>query len=60
MTEVVPKISNQLVGNLGLYYTCYELSKRGWNAMPTSRNARGVVIIIYSQDAKRNTPYIPD
>jgi hypothetical protein len=43
---------NQLVGNVGLYYICYELSKRGWNVLPTSRNARGVDIVIYSQDAQ--------
>lgn len=40
---------NQLVGNIGLYYVCYELSKRGWNAMPTARNARGVDIVVYNQ-----------
>ena len=40
---------NQLVGNAGLYYVCYELSKRGWNAMSTSRNARGVDVVIYDQ-----------
>lgn len=40
---------NQLVGNIGLYYVCYELSRRGWNAMPTSRNARGIDVVIYNQ-----------
>src|ERR1051325_2022596 len=44
---------NQIVGNIGLFYTCYELCKRGWNAMPTSRNARGIDILIYSQDGAR-------
>ncbi len=44
---------NQLVGNVGLYYICYELSKRDWNVLPTSRNAKGIDIIIYSQDATR-------
>jgi hypothetical protein len=29
------------------------LSKRGWNVLPTSRNARGIDIVAYSQDAKR-------
>ena len=53
MSEEIVKISNQLVGNMGLYYICYELSKRGWNALPTSRNARGIDIMIYSQDAVR-------
>ena len=47
------KYPNQVVGNAGLYYVCYELSKIGWNVMPTSRNAKGVDIIIYSQNAKR-------
>jgi len=53
MSEDIVKISNQLAGNIGLYYICYELSKRGWNALPTSRNARGTDIVIYSQDAVR-------
>jgi len=43
----------QLTGNAGLYYCCYQLSLRGWNVMPTARNARGVDIIAYSQDATR-------
>ena len=34
------KVANQVVGNIGLYYICYELCRRGWNVMPTSRNAR--------------------
>lgn len=47
-----PKLNQQVVGNVGLYYVCYELSRRGWNVMPTARNARGVDLLIYSQDAK--------
>lgn len=47
------KTPNQVVGNVGLYYICYELSKRGWNVLPTSRNAKGVDIVIYSQSATR-------
>jgi len=43
------KLPNQVVGNIGLYYICYELSKRGWNVLPTSRNTRGVDLIIYNQ-----------
>jgi len=45
------KKSNQIVGNVGLYYVCYELSKRGWNVLPTSRNAKGVDVVIYNQKA---------
>lgn len=37
----------QIVGNMGLYLACYELSKAGWNVMPTSRNAKGVDLIAY-------------
>jgi hypothetical protein len=44
------KKNPQLVGNMGLYAVCYELSKRGWNVMPTSRNARGVDILGYDQE----------
>jgi hypothetical protein len=47
------KLNAQVVGNVGLYYVCYRLSMAGWNAMPTSRNARGVDRLIYSQDAER-------
>jgi len=44
---------NQVVGNTGLFYVCYELSKRGWNVMPTARNAKGVDIIAYNSTATR-------
>ena len=37
---------NQLVGNVGLYHICYELSRLGWNVLPTSRNAGGIDLII--------------
>jgi hypothetical protein len=40
----------QIIGNVGLYYTCYQLSRMGWNVMPTSRNARGIDIVAYSSD----------
>ena len=36
---------NQLTGNIGLFYSCYYLSWLGWNAMPTSRNMKGIDII---------------
>jgi len=48
------KSSKQIVGNAGLFYVCYELSKRGWNCLPTTRNAKGVDVVIYSQDAKKS------
>jgi hypothetical protein len=39
---------SQIVGNIGMFYACYRLSKLGWNVMPTARNARGIDIIAYS------------
>lgn len=47
------KRDQQVTGNIGLYWTCYHLSRMGWNAMPTSRNARGVDIIAYNRDCTR-------
>jgi hypothetical protein len=41
-------MSNQLTGNVGLYFVCYRLSQRGWNAIPTSRNARGIDVVAYN------------
>ena len=47
------KRDSQVVGNIGLYFACYKLSLLGWNAMPTSRNARGVDILAYNRDASK-------
>jgi hypothetical protein len=43
----------QVTGNAGLYYCCYRLSLLGWNVMPTARNARGVDIVAYSENASK-------
>jgi len=43
----------QIVGNIGLFYTCYKLSLQGWNVLLTSRNARGIDIICYSMDGNK-------
>jgi hypothetical protein len=45
-------LNNQVTGNVGLYYCCYRLSLLGWNVMPTSRNARGIDIVAYSENGK--------
>jgi hypothetical protein len=47
------KLPPQRVGNAGLYYVCFEMSRRGWNVMPTARNARGVDVVGYSNDGRR-------
>ena len=46
-------MNNQVVADVGLYFVCYRLSRMGWDVMPTSRNAKGIDILIYSQDAER-------
>lgn len=47
------KVQTQITGNKGLYFVCYELSRRHWNVMPTARNARGVDVIAYDLTATR-------
>ena len=47
------KKNPQITGNIGLYWTCYRLSRMGWNAMPTVRNARGVDVIAYDLGCSR-------
>ncbi len=47
------KLDAQIVGNAGLYFTCYHLSLLGWNVMPTARNALGIDVVVYSRDGKR-------
>ena len=46
------KLPPQIVGNVGLYYTCFRLSERGWNVLPTSRNTRGIDIICFREDGR--------
>lgn len=46
------KTDKQIIGNVGMFYVCYQLSLLGWNVMPTSRNAKGIDIIAYSPDGK--------
>jgi hypothetical protein len=48
-----PRLPLQIVGNAGLFYVCHKLSALGWNAMPTSRNARGVDVMCFSMDGQR-------
>ncbi len=60
MLPIRERIANQqTVGIIGLFYVvCFCLSRCGWNVMPTSRNAKGVDVIIYSQDMKPRTKTI--
>ncbi len=47
---------NQLTGNAGLYHVARELSRRGWHAMPTVRNAKGADLYAASADENRVLP----
>jgi len=53
MAKTSKSYSKQVKGNIALYYTAYILSRHGWNVLPTSRNTRGVDIVIYSQDGTK-------
>jgi len=44
--------SNQIVGNVGMYFVAYRLSLMGWNVMPTCRNARGIDLLAYDANAR--------
>jgi len=44
--------NKQITGNAGLFYVAYKLSAMGWNVLPTSRNAKGIDIVAYSEDFK--------
>jgi hypothetical protein len=46
-------LPSQTIGNVGLYYVCHQMSRLGWNVMPTARNARGVDVVGYSHDGSR-------
>ena len=48
------KLSSGLVGTAGEYLVAGELSRRGWIASLTIRNARGVDILVSDGDAKRS------
>jgi hypothetical protein len=53
MKSKTVKLPPQIVGNAGLFYVCHRLSTLGWNAMPTSRNARGVDVMCFSIDGRK-------
>jgi len=48
-SDKVDQMSNQITGNVGLYFVCYRLSQLGWLAMSTSRNTRGIDVVAYEE-----------
>ena len=47
------KKSTQVTGNVGMYYVSYCLSRMGFNVIPTSRNAKGIDLVVYNEDNSR-------
>jgi hypothetical protein len=47
------KLPPRLVRNAGVFYICFRLSQRGWNARPTARKTKGPNVVIESEDAER-------
>ncbi|WP_433947586.1 hypothetical protein [Brevundimonas diminuta] len=41
---------NAMVGNAGLNFAAWQLSRRGWHALPTIRNARGSDLYVTNGD----------
>lgn len=46
----------QITGNIGLYHAARELSRMGWNVMPTARNAKGADLYASSADERTICP----
>lgn len=42
--------SSQTTGNAAMHYAAWELSRRGWNVMPTARNAKGSDLFCANDD----------
>ena len=47
-------LDKSLVGATGVFYVAAELSRRGWIAMPTIRNTKGVDVIISKEKRALN------
>ncbi len=42
--------ANQLTGNIALFHAAWQLSRQGWNVMPTTRSAKGADLILTKPD----------
>ena len=49
-----PSFPTNVIGNIGLFYVCYELSRRGFNVVPTSRNTKAVDVIVGTADFSKH------
>jgi hypothetical protein len=46
------KLPQRLVRNAEVFYVCHCLSRKGWNALPKTRYAKGPNVVIDSEDEK--------
>lgn len=42
--------SSQTTGNAAMHYAAWQLSRKGWNVMPTARNAKGSDLFCANDD----------
>lgn len=42
--------SSQATGNAAMHYAAWQLSRKGWNVMPTARNAKGSDLFCANED----------
>lgn len=42
--------SSQVTGNAAMHYVAWQLSRKGWNVMPTARNAKGSDLFCANDD----------
>ena len=47
------RLPPNLVRNAGVFYVCHRLSQMGWNALPSTRKAKGPNVVIDSTNEKR-------
>ena len=48
------KLSTLIIGNIGLFHVCRELSRRGLNVAPTLPNTRTIDVVVGSADFSRH------
>jgi hypothetical protein len=47
------KRDNHITGKAGLFFTCLELSRRGWSVLPTPGNTKSFDVIAYRKGTKQ-------
>lgn len=50
----MPEIKKEFKGNIGLFLTCVEISKMNLIALPTSRNTKGLDLIVLQPDTNKS------